>query len=454
MPRFLIAAAHKSSGKTVISAGLASHLTKSGKSVQCFKKGPDYIDPMWLSTASDRNCYNLDFNTMTDAEILQLLAMKSQDADISLIEANKGLYDGGDLKGRDSNAQLAKLTSTPVVLVIDTTGMTRGIAPLIQGYQGFDADVPIAGVILNKVGGTRHEGKLRAAIEAYTDLPVLGSVWKNPDLSVDERHLGLVTPGETLGLLSYVKTVERIVGSSVDLPALFQIASGARDLELGQKSPVRAEFSGLKIGVPSDRAFGFYYPDDLEEFHNLGARVVFFDALSSLELPEIDGLFIGGGFPETSAEALSANAKLRRDIKEKINQGLPTYAECGGLMYLCRSIQWGGRNSPMCGVFDHDTIMCNKPQGRGYIEFRPTADHPWGLGDQLVKAHEFHYAKLDPSPQHVKFAQELVRGFGIDGHRDGLIKNNALATFSHQRNTISNPWINNFLNFVLRVKSV
>ncbi len=453
MSRFLIAAAHKSSGKTVISVGLAAHFASNGTPTQCFKKGPDYIDPMWLGAASGRPCYNLDFNTMSDAEINQLLGEKSQDADISLIEANKGLFDGVDLSGCDSNAQLAKITRTPVIMVIDTNGMTRGIAPLLLGYQKFDPDVNIAGVILNKVGGTRHEGKLHAAVKAYTDLPVFGAVWRSADLSVDERHLGLITPQETTRWQDHVARVESNVSSSIELNALKEIASRAPETAWSKPKTVRPGFSDLKVGIARDAAFGFYYPDDLEAFETSGAQIVFFDTMSSKKLPEIDCLFIGGGFPETQMEALSDNTNLRDDIRNKVNAGLPTYAECGGLMYLCKSIRWEDRRSPMCGVFGANISMCKKPQGRGYIEFTSTRHHPWPPSRTSVKAHEFHYAKLDQIPENACFAQNLSRGSGINGNSDGLVKINTLATFSHQRNTQSNPWIEDFLRFAQEIKT-
>lgn len=453
MPRFLIAAAHKSSGKTVISTGLAAAFSARGTSIQCFKKGPDYIDPMWLSAASHAPCYNLDFNSMNPNEISTLLARKSAQADLAMIEANKGLYDGVKLDGSDSNAALAKTVQAPVVLVIDTLGMTRGIAPLLVGYQAFDPELKIEGVILNKVGGARHESKLRAAVEAYTDIAVVGSVWRNKDLDIGERHLGLTTPAETGELNAKITRFGEIVGQSVDLDALLSIAGTAPKLACPTPPVPAAKFSGLKIGIAQDRAFGFYYPDDLEAFQSLGAELIPFDTLTDTQLPDMDGLFIGGGFPETQMEALTANTRLRSSIRTAIKSGLPTYAECGGLMYLCRSLRWNDTKVAMCNVVQGDAVMCPRPQGRGYAAYHPLPSHPWGPDDRRIAAHEFHYAKVENLPEAAIYARKIARGHGIDGSHDGVVVDNLLAGFCHLRNSDANPWVERFLGFVQQVNS-
>lgn len=447
-PRFLIAAAHKSSGKTVVSTGLARALQQRGLQVQTFKKGPDYIDPMWLEKASGRGCYNLDFNTMDPAEILRFFVDRAANADISLIESNKGLYDGVDLHGADSNAAMAKLLHAPVVLVVDTTGTTRGIAPLLMGYQAFDPDVQIAGVILNKVGGARHEAKLRAAIAEYTDLPVLGAVARRDDLEIGERHLGLTTPGETGALAAVIERIGARMAESVDLDALLEIARRAAALNATPLDKPTGFAAGLRIGIPRDAAFGFYYPDDLEAMEAAGAKLVFFDALHDAHLPDVDGLFIGGGFPETSAATLAANASLRGEIRAALAAGLPAYAECGGLMYLCRSLTWQGETHAMVGAIEGDAVMCARPQGRGYTRLKASDACLWDVGETAFKAHEFHYAKVENLPADTQFGFEVQRGAGIDGTHDGLIVNNLMAGFCHMRNTQANPWVGRFLRHV------
>ncbi len=453
MSRFLIAAAHKSSGKTVVSTGLARALALRGSQVQAFKKGPDYIDPMWLSAASGRPCYNLDFNTMTPDQLVTLHVSRSRGADISLIEANKGLYDGVDLHGTDSNAALARLLSAPVVLVVDTGGMTRGIAPLLQGYVGFDDSVRVAGVILNKVGGPRHEGKLRAAVEAYTDLPVLGAVWRNRELEIGERHLGLTTPAEEGHVDRMIATFAAVMEDSVDLDALSDLAGTAPPLRAGTRpTPPQARGARLRIGIARDTAFGFYYPDDIEAFAEAGADLVSFDTLNDAALPDVDGLFIGGGFPEMMMEELSRNEALRAAIRKAVARGMPVYAECGGLMYLSQAISWKGRKWPMVGAVPGVAEMHDRPQGRGYAVFSNTSAHPWEPETRRIKAHEFHYATLAGLSGDLRYCRTIQRGAGIDGVHDGIVINNLVAGFCHLRNTPSHPWVTRFVDFVRRCR--
>ncbi len=340
MTRLFVSAAAKSSGKTTITLGLAAALHARGVKVQTFKKGPDYIDPMWLARASGRASYNLDFNTQSPDEMRALYARAYGDADIALIEGNKGLHDGVDPHGADSSAALAKLLRAPAVLIIDAHGMARGIAPLLLGYRDFDRDVQFAGVILNKVGGARQEGKLRQAIENYTDFRVLGALGRDHGLNIDERHLGLTTPSETGECDEVIAQARDAVSKGVDLDAL--LAAAARE----EPQPTRAlralPAPDVTLAVARDAAFGFYYADDLEALEEAGARLVFVDMLRDAALPACDGLFIGGGFPETQSRALAANRSMRESVRAAVEDGLPTYAECGGLMYLTRSISYRG----------------------------------------------------------------------------------------------------------------
>jgi len=447
---FMIAAAHKSSGKTVVSTGLARAMHNRGLHVQTFKKGPDYIDPMWLHHASNQPCYNLDFNTMPALEIRDFFANRAQGADIALIESNKGLFDGVDLHGKDSNAALAQLLHAPTVLVVDTTGTTRGIAPLLLGYQSFAKNLHIAGIILNKVGGARHEAKLRAAIAEYTDMVVLGAVARTADLEIGERHLGLTTPRETGKLDEAIDHFAARMESSINIDTLLEIGKTAPALVQSSSPPVVPFAQNLRIGIARDTAFGFYYPDDLEAMGAMGAELVFFDARKDPQLPQVDGLFIGGGFPETSAAALSQNTTLRQDIRMKISAGLPVYAECGGLMYLCETLKWQGETYPMVGAIPGDAVMCARPQGRGYTRLMATENCPWPLKDAVLNAHEFHYARIENLPKDTKFAFNVERGAGVDGMHDGIMVNNLLAGFCHMRNTSTNPWVERFLRHVKR----
>jgi cobyrinic acid a,c-diamide synthase len=454
MNRFLISAAHKSSGKTMVSIGLCAALAARGHVVQPFKKGPDYIDPMWLGQAAGHACFNLDLYLMENDDVVSTFARHSKA--VNLVEGNKGLYDGLALDGSNSNAALAKLLDLPVMLVIDARGMTRGIAPLILGYQAFDKDIKIAGVILNNLGGRRHESKLRQVIEHYTDVPVIGAIQYDERLSIVERHLGLMPSNESHVATQKIKQIGEAIAEQVDLDKL---------LALSHKEPLaaphKAEVSPLpcgdkvKIAIARDRSFGFYYADDLEALEAAGAELVPFDALRDAQLPEADGLYIGGGFPETCATELEANVSLRSQIRRAIEGGLPTYAECGGLMYLSRGIEYEGRTYEMVGAIPGDVKMHAKPVGRGYVHLREDAAHPWPRPDgpaKLIKAHEFHYSSLENLPPDSRFAYHVERGYGIDGDRDGLILHNLLASYTHLRTIGSCYWATRFVAFVRRCK--
>jgi cobyrinic acid a,c-diamide synthase len=453
MNRLLISAAHKSSGKTTISIGLCRALTQQGSKVQAFKKGPDYIDPMWLGRASGRPCYNLDFYTMQHAEILTRLQHHSADADLSLIEGNKGLYDGLDLEGSNSNAALARLTRTPVILVIDVQGMTRGIAPLVLGYQAFEPELNIAGIILNQVRGQRHEGKLQAVLEHYTDVPVVGAVFHDPSMVIDERHLGLVPSNENREAEQRIDYIGQKIGAQVNLDTLRALAASAPALpEAAPPQAATLPSPDVTLAIAQDAAFGFYYPDDLEALQAAGARLVPFSPLVDPALPACDGLFLGGGFPETQMQALAANSAMRQSVRAAIEQGLPTYAECGGLMYLARSLQWRGQTSDMVGVVPGDIRMHDRPVGRGYVRLQETACHPWPTEQTDTSAdfpaHEFHYSALENLPGDLDYAYQVRRGMGIDGAHDGLVINNLLASYSHLRDTSYHHWARRFVQFV------
>ena len=500
MSRILIAAAHKSSGKTTVSLGIARALRRQGLAVQSFKKGPDYIDPMWHARATGRACYNLDFNTQSRDEITAMLAAHSADADLALIEANMGLYDGVDTEGRDGNAALAKLIGTPVILVVDTEGMTRGIAPLLLGYRVFDPEVHIAGVVLNRVASARHEQKLRAAVERYTEIPVIGALHRDLAFHLPERHLGLTTPAETGAVDAFIDGVAEAVTKNFDLAMLKSIAALAMPLltppaasarrtsssflgeTAGRDGAVNASTrngSQVRIAVARDAAFGFYYPDDLASLERAGAELVVFDAEQAQRLPKADGLFIGGGFPEMRMDALSANASLRADIRAKVLGGLPTYAECGGLMYLTEAIRWGEQRAEMVGVIPAEAVMHDRPQGRGQIVIETTAHLPWGgpwggLGDGLrdglrdvtlggaaagqgipttIRAHEFHHAEIVDLPDDLAYAFKMKRGTGVNGRHDGIVIANMVAGFAHLRSTEAFPWAERFVDFVRRHKT-
>jgi len=455
----------------MVSIGLCAALTARGLAVQPFKKGPDYIDPMWLGLASGHPCRNLDPYMMANDEIVSTF-MRHQ-SQVNLVEGNKGLYDGLALDGSNSNAALAKLLDLPVILVIDARGMTRGIAPLILGYQAFDRDINIAGVILNNLGGSRHEAKLRAVIEHYTDVKVIGAIHHDERLSIEERHLGLMPSNESNVAAAKIKQIGEAIAEQVNLDTLLALSQKTA-LSLPHKARVSPLPCGekVRIAIARDRAFGFYYADDLDALVDAGAELVPFDALQDERLPEVDGLYIGGGFPETCAVELEANTSLRADIKSAIENGMPAYAECGGLMYLSRSITYEGQTYQMVGAIPGDVKMHPKPVGRGYVHLKEDEAHPWprpntvavpspqssplsGGGGKRVNqftilAHEFHYSSLENLPEDSRFAYHVDRGYGIDGERDGIVIHNLLASYTHLRTIGSCYWATRFVAFIRR----
>ena len=460
MARLMLSAAHKSSGKTIVTTGLCAALSAQGLVVQPFKKGPDYIDPMWLTQASARACFNLDPYLMSSQAIVECFSRQACSADISIVEGNKGLYDGLALDGSNSNAALAQLLGLPVVLVLDVRGMTRGVAPLILGYQAFDPAIRIAGVILNQLGGSRHESKLRAVIEHYTDVPVLGAIGHDTQLALTERHLGLTPSSEFDDAAQRVRTLGQRIAAQVDLARLQQIAASASPLPvLKHAVPALVPASApvpVRIGLARDCAFGFYYPDDLAALQQAGAEIVPFNTLQDVRLPEVDGLFIGGGFPEMFMSQLQANTVLRDGIRKAIETGLPVYAECGGLMYLARSLQWNDSVYQMVGALPADVVMHQRPVGRGYVELELTGDALWPVNSVAasckVRGHEFHYSSLENLDPELKFAYRVTRGHGVDGSRDGIVYRNVLASYAHLRSACGSDWATGFVDFVRRNK--
>jgi cobyrinic acid a,c-diamide synthase len=456
MPHFYISATHKSSGKTTLSIGLAAALREHGHDIQTFKKGPDYIDPSWLRLASDRPCINLDFYTNPAEENKLLFQHHMQDATIGLIEGNKGLYDGMDIEGKDSNAAMAKLLDAPVIIVLNTQGTIRGVAPLLLGYQQFDKDLNIAGVILNRTGGSRHESKLQAVIENYSDITILGAIGNSELTNMQERHLGLITAQENQDAISLVHDLKKVVKQNIDLHKLEVIANKAQFIPLSKSLsyPSDGKFKGLTIGLFRSSAFGFYYCQDIEVFKRAGVEIIEIDAENTQHLPNVDGIFIGGGFPETHLVLLESNTTLRSEIKQAIENGLACYAECGGLMYLTDKIHWKSQTGIMCNVISAETNMHPTTKGRGYIHLKANSNHPWDAQNtsKLIKAHEFHYSSLEGLSKNTKFAYEIKRGTGITGQQDGIVYKNCLANYAHLRDTQDNHWINNFLQFVYKIK--
>lgn len=446
-PRIFISALKKSSGKTLVTLGLAAAFREAGKEVRLYKKGPDYIDPMWHKAASRHESYNLDQFLMSDNYCRKSFLQRSHNFDISIIEGNHGLHDSLDLEGNFSSAALSKLLKAPVILVLDSRGMNRNIAAVVMGLQMFDPDVSTRGVILNNVVSNRHERKLVNAIEKYCGIPVLGTIPLLDRPVIEERHLGLITTKEEENAQTIIATLRRIILENVNISRILEIASTASHLEYDPVPAGRKSEPKITIGVAYDPAFCFYYPENLESLESAGAELIYFNSLSAPLLPKVDALYIAGGFPEIFLDELENNASLREDIRSKIEGGMPVYAECGGLLYLARTISINGHTSNMVGVIKADVQFQSSPAGHGYVELSRKGKG-WLDLKRSIRGHEFHYSKLTNIDPSMEFMFELQKGEGAGEGRDGIIYKNLLASYTHLHHGSVPEWSRSFVDFV------
>lgn len=436
-----ISAPWRSSGKSVVSIGLAKCAARRHLRVQTFKKGPDYIDPLWLGTASGNPCYNLDPYIQSTKEIHRLFRTKQ--SEVTLVEGTMGLHDGLDVSGQDSNASVARAIGLPVLLVVDCRGMHRTIAALIQGLTQFDKRDAFSGVILNRLRSDRHAQKIHKAIEQYCDLQVLGAIAESQSLMIDERELGLVPAPEHLFANAYVESVADAIEESCNVDALLQ--NNRIQPQAGSVLRCQApdSMAGLRLGIAQDEAFHFYYADDLNELQARGAQLVPFSPMKDCLPDNLDGLLIGGGFPERYAKALAANCACREQLADAIANGLPVRAECGGLMYLCRTLEVEQVVWPMVGALKATAVMQDKPVGRGYMQLQPQFEKNPMQYAATMPAHEFHHSTVEfDAPPHCLY--RVSRGYGLDGVQDGVQVHNLVASYAHLRHTKATPWIDWF----------
>ena len=458
LPRIIIAALKGGSGKTIVSLGLAAAWLDKGLKVAPFKKGPDFIDASWLTLAAGRPCYNLDSFLMTDPQIVQSFHSNSAGMDISLIEGNRGLFDGLDQEGRYSTATLGKLLKIPIIIIVDVTMVTRTVAALVLGCQKFDPGLQIAGIILNRVAGPRQDSIVRNSIEHYCNIPVVGSIPKLKENLFPERHMGLIPHRERGRAEKAITWAKRVVEQNIDLEFIEKIAGDSDLLESAdhdqeQAQPDTPHKEPLRIGFIRDNAFWFYYPENLDQLKELGAVLIEVDSMADKKLPTLDALYIGGGFPETQAEALANNKGFRDSLKERIEAGLPVYAECGGLMYLGESLILKEIAYPMVGALPLKCVLEKKPQGHGYTILKVNRPNPFYPVGEILKGHEFHYSKpLIRESNEIDTAFQVKRGRGLDGQRDGLYKKNLLATYTHVHAAGNSLWSKSFYNKALQVK--
>ena len=424
-PRVMVAGTHSGSGKSTITMGLLLTLKEMGLDPQSFKAGPDYLDPMHHTLVLGKECRNLDTWMFPDG-ITDAFISGAASSGISVIEGVMGLYDGVDgISEEGSSAHLSKKLDVPVILVIDVKGMARSAGAVATGFKEYDRDVNITGVIFNRVGSKRH---LKILEESLKDIPCLGGVIRDDCMKLESRHLGLVPATESVDREKYKRIADH-VASNVDVEGIIRVAKSARPLDY--ERPNNTEVEGkVRIGVAKDPAFNFYYIHNIESLRDAGAEIVPFSPISD-DLPDVDGLYLGGGYPEVFSGALEENPSMRNTIKKVSDDGMPIYAECGGLMYLCSSIvDMEGKEHGMCGVFDAYTEMDNRKMTLGYVEANSVKENVICERGWTTRGHEFHYSKIIPTGNE-RYAFELTRGRGIAGNKDGIMSENTLAGYLH-----------------------
>jgi len=452
-PRIVIAGLSGDSGKTFVSIGLLANLRELGFNIAVFKKGPDYIDPAWLSFASNEVTRNLDTFLMDKEDIIESFTKNSYEKDISIIEGNRGLFDGFDIKGTHSTAELAKLLKAPVILVITVKKVTRTVAALVLGCKLMDKDLNISGVIINQYAGERHKQIIKNAIESETGISVVGAIprLKDSDL-MPSRHLGLVTPAEFDKTFKSIDMAKETIANYVDISKIIEISRQSDKLEYLKPKPIIKRKDNVKIGFFGDKIFSFYYPENLEALANEGAELIKISSFEDRELPEVDGLYIGGGFPETNIRQLLDNKSMMDSVKKRANQGMPIYAECGGLIYLSNSIEIEKRKYQLSNVFPINLKMDKKPQGHGYYKVKVDEENPFFEIDEVIRGHEFHYSKVMSGFEDVKTCFSVERGSGSFKQRDGLIYKNVFASYLHLHTLGYKKWAVNFVNLIKKTK--
>lgn len=427
IPRLVLAGISSGVGKTSITCAIIYALKRSGYSVQPFKVGPDYIDPSYLSTISKKDTYNLDVWLMGKEQLLESFVSNSN-SDISIIEGVMGYYDGyGGNSNFASTHHVSSITNSPVILTLDASKTARSIAATALGFVKFHHNSRIKGVILNKIASKKHEVLCRQALE-NTKLPILGVIPKNSEFSLESRHLGLIPTIENTKTEKKIKQISKFISDYLDIEKIIKILQNPIPLKHPAKKTSKKVQTTIGIGL--DNSFNFYYRENLKALREEGANLKFFSPIKDSKLPKCDGLYIGGGFPEVLGTNLEKNHIMRKKIKEFSENNHPIYAECGGLMYLTKSIDYGKKKHRMAGVFDAKTIMTNKMK-LNYTKGKIISTNIISSKKHQFYGHEFHYSKLEDVASDLKFAYELKIGDGIKNHYDGLLQDNTLASYGH-----------------------
>ena len=425
IPRLVVAGATSGVGKTSITSAIIYGIKKRGYSVQAFKVGPDYIDPSYLSAISGNDTRNLDVWLMGENELVQSF-VKNSASDISIIEGVMGYYDGfGGKTNYASTHHVASLVKSPTILVLDASKAARSIAATALGFAKFHRNSRIVGIILNKIGSKKHDKMCRQAL-ANLKVPILGSILKNSE-SMESRHLGLIPVKEQKSLQNKIRKISREISDSLDIDKILQICKNVPQLPKVQQKKFKNPTATVAVAL--DSSFNFYYHDNLEALRREGAKLKFFSPVSDKKIPKCDLIYIGGGFPEVLGQSLERNTIMRKMIKKHAEEGMPIYAECGGLMYLTKSISFGKKKYKMVGLFDAETQMTKK-MTLNYTEGRITSNCLIS-GPAKFRAHEFHYSKIGNLARDAKLVYDLKIGEGISGKKDALSEYNTLASYCH-----------------------
>ena len=427
IPRIVLAGVTSGVGKTSITTAIIHGLKQKGYSVQPFKVGPDFIDPSYLTSVSGGIAHNLDVWMMGKNGVLKSFIRNSQ-ADLSIIEGVMGYYDGFDGKSSfASTYDVANIIKSHVILVLDASKAARSIAATAMGFKNFEKNSRICGVILNKIGSKKHEKLCRDALKKV-GLPILGVIPRSDGLQLESRHLGLIPVREKLSLDKKIKSIAKSLTDFIEIEKIIKLSKDVSSLPQIHAQKNRKEQT--RIAVALDESFNFYYQDNLDSLKRLGAEIVYFSPISDKKIPSCDGIYIGGGFPEVKGDLLQRNDQMKKLIKKYAENGLPIYAECGGLMYLTKSIRYKSEKFKMVGLFDAVTVM-EKKLKLNYTSAKISSHSPFSIQSKIIRGHEFHYSELDLLSKDSKFVYDLSVGIGIKDKKDGLTVYNTLASYMH-----------------------
>ncbi len=451
-PRLMVAGTHSGVGKTTITLGLMSALKERGMVVQGYKVGPDYIDPSHHTAVTERPSRNLDTWLMNRDVCLELFDHARDGANIAIIEGVMGLYDGC-LDGTESgsSAHVAKITNTPVVLILDARGMSRSAGAVVLGYKNFDKDLKINGVIINRIRSERHYASVKKTIEDTCEIPVLGYLPFEDKITLPERHLGLVPSVEQVFAKSTYHEIGKALSGTVDIDKLISLAGSSGVVPPFQRTMFEGitEKFPLRFAVASDEVFNFYYQDNLDLMEAFGVELAYFSPLYDKYVPaDVNGIYLGGGFPEMYAGMLAANTTMRESMQKAYKKGAVIYGECGGMMYLLeRLIDFKGKSHDMCGILKGVTKMENKRQGLGYITVNAVRDNLLSKTGDTFRAHEFHWSSLQ-SPDDTMYAYTVAKYGDKKSKYDGIHHNRILASYAHVHFATNTGLLKNLLRYV------